>query len=99
MCGWFSADAARASRRNRSSATAVAGDVLRQKLQGDESAQASVFGLVDDTHPAAAEFRNDAIAGNTLTEHSGRERIAKLEVRGQTFKATDWGLRREDVTC
>ena len=39
----------------------VAGDVLRQKLERDGPAEPGVFGLVDDTHPAVAEFGHDAV--------------------------------------
>ena len=34
----------------------IAGDLVGQKLQGDETMQPGVFGLVDDAHAAAAEF-------------------------------------------
>ena len=39
MCGWFSAEAARASRRNRSSACASLATSVRQELERDEPAE------------------------------------------------------------
>ena len=55
MLGWLSAEAARASRLNRSS-PAVARELVRQKLQRDESAKLDVFGLIHHAHSAAADF-------------------------------------------
>ncbi len=34
---------------------------LRQELQCDETAQPRVLGFIDDTHPATAEFLDDAV--------------------------------------
>ena len=40
-----------------------------QELQSHEAAEASVFGLVHDTHPPAAQLLNDAVVGNGLADH------------------------------
>jgi len=50
----------------------VARDVLRQKFQRDEAAQARVFGFVNDAHASAAEFFDDAIVRNGLADQRGR---------------------------
>ena len=34
----------------------VLGNIVRQKFQGDETTEHRILGLVDDTHPAAADF-------------------------------------------
>jgi hypothetical protein len=47
----------------------VAGNLFRKKLEGNESAQARVFGLVDDAHPASADFLYDAVMRNGLADH------------------------------
>ena len=47
----------------------VAGHFVGQELQGDEAMEASVFGLVDDAHPAAAELFDDAVMRNGLADH------------------------------
>jgi hypothetical protein len=47
----------------------VSGYFLRQELEGYETVKAGVFGLVDHTHSAAAEFLNDAVVGNRLADH------------------------------
>ena len=44
----------------------VLGNFFGQEFQGDEAVQLYVLGFVDDTHPAAAEFFDDAIMGNRL---------------------------------
>jgi hypothetical protein len=45
----------------------VAGNFLRQEFQGDEATEAGVFGLVDHTHPATADFFDDAVVGDGST--------------------------------
>jgi hypothetical protein len=54
------AEAARASRRNRSSAC---GSWARpwQKFQSDEAPKLHVLSLVDDIHPTTAELLDDAV--------------------------------------
>ncbi len=47
----------------------ILGDFLGQELQGDKAVEASVLGLVDDTHPAAAELLDDAVVRNGLADH------------------------------
>ena len=42
---------------------------VRQELQSDHAAEFEVFGLVDHTHPAAAEFLDDAVVRDGLPEH------------------------------
>ena len=46
MCGWFSADAVRASRRNRSRATAEAVRCRRENLDRDEAIEPRIAGFV-----------------------------------------------------
>ena len=47
------------------------GDFVRQELQGDEAMEASVLGLVNHTHPAAAELLDDAVVRDGLADHCG----------------------------
>ncbi len=51
---------------------AVLGEIVGQKLQGDEAAEAGVFGLVDDAHAAAAELFDDPVMRDGLFEHFPR---------------------------
>ena len=44
----------------------VVGDVFREEFEGDEAAQAGIFGFVDYAHATAAEFFDDAIVRNGL---------------------------------
>jgi len=52
LLGWFKADAARASRWNRSTVW-IFGATVRQKFQRDEAAQLGVLGFVYNAHTAA----------------------------------------------
>ena len=47
----------------------IVGGIVREKLEGDETAEESVFGFVDHTHPAAAEQFQNAIVGDGLADH------------------------------
>ena len=46
--------------------------VLRQEFQRDEAAKFGVFGLVDHTHPPAAEFFDDPVVRDGLADHWSR---------------------------
>ena len=46
----------------------VLGHIVGQELQGDEAAEFSVLGLVDHTHPAAAELLDDAVVRDGLAD-------------------------------
>src|SRR5947208_14372116 len=47
----------------------ITGNVVGQELQGDEAAKLSVLGLVAYSHPAAAEFLDNAVVRNALADH------------------------------
>jgi hypothetical protein len=47
----------------------LARNLIWQELQGDKTVQAGVFGLVDDSHAAPADFLDDAIVRNGLANH------------------------------
>ena len=47
----------------------VLGDVIGKKLQGDKAVQGYVLGLVDHTHPAAAQLLDDAVVRDGLADH------------------------------
>ena len=49
----------------------VVSDVVVQEFERDKAAEADVFGLVNHTHAAAAQFLQDAVVGNGLAEHAG----------------------------
>src|SRR5215831_2069645 len=42
-------------------------DFFRQELQSDRSRKLRVFGLIDHTHPAAAQFLQDLVMGNRFS--------------------------------
>ena len=68
MLGWFSAEAAWASRRKRSRAWGSLARVFGQEFQGDEAVEEGVFGFVDDAHSAAAESFEDAVVRDGLSD-------------------------------
>ena len=72
MLGWFSADAARASRWKRSSEEPSLRELGRQELQRDVAAEAGVLRLVDDAHPAAPETADDGVVGDTFPDEGIR---------------------------
>ena len=47
----------------------VLGHIVRQKFQGDESAENGVLILVDHSHPATTQPFNDAIVRDCLPDH------------------------------
>ena len=49
----------------------IGGNVFGKELERDEAAELDVFGLVDNTHASAAEFVDDAVMGDGLTDHGG----------------------------
>src|ERR1700704_1705516 len=46
----------------------VSGNIFRKELQGDEATKLRVLGLVDDTHPAAAQLLDDAVVRDGLAD-------------------------------
>ena len=47
----------------------IAGNVIGEELEGNETAELGVFGLVDHTHAAATQLFNNAIVRNCLADH------------------------------
>jgi hypothetical protein len=44
-------------------------EVVWQELQGHKAVKASIFGFVDNAHPATAELLQDSIVRNSLANH------------------------------
>ena len=44
----------------------IVGEFVEEELQGDVATEFDVFRLIDDTHPAATDFAEDAVVGNRL---------------------------------
>ena len=64
---------------------------IREKLQGDKSVQGYVLGLVDYTHAAAAEFFDNAVVRDGLTDHRGaRTQDAMLGVLRRRSQRKQW---------
>jgi hypothetical protein len=49
----------------------IVGRIVGKKLERDEAAELSVFGLINHTHSAAAKHFGDAVVGNGLADHVG----------------------------
>src|SRR5580693_8633227 len=47
----------------------IAGDVVRQKLQRNKAAEASVLGFVRHTHPATTKLLNNAVVRDRRIDH------------------------------
>jgi len=48
-------------------------DIIRQELQSNKAVQLHVLRLVDHTHPATAEFLDNAVVRDGLANHSEDE--------------------------
>src|ERR1700719_2502156 len=46
----------------------IAGNIIRQELESHETVESRVLSLVDDTHPALAEFFDNAVVRDGLAE-------------------------------
>ena len=62
MCGWFSWERARASRRNRSRADLAVERVRVEELQSHFAVECRIVRAIDDTHPAGPDGVDDAVA-------------------------------------
>ena len=49
----------------------VVGEIVGEKFESDEAAEARVFGFVDDAHSATAEFFDDAVVRDCLADEGG----------------------------
>ena len=56
----------------------ITGNLFGQELEGYKTMQACVFGLVNHTHSAAAEFFDDPIVGDGLADHAQNLTWGKL---------------------
>src|SRR6476659_2648678 len=86
MLGWFNAEASCASLRKRAR-RAHRRRVLGKELQRHETVEASILGPVDDTHPAPAQFVENAVVRDRLADHQveilGKSREPKsIEANG-----------------
>ena len=74
-------------------ALGIARDFVRQKLQGDETVQARVLGLVNHTHAAAAELLDDAVMRDGLVDHKQMPRLFGLSSYGRGIReSTDLAI-------
>src|SRR5277367_1989901 len=68
MLGWFSAEAARASRRKRSRTTPSL-EVIRQEFERDKPSEKRVLCLVDHAHATAADLFQPTVMGDVCFAH------------------------------
>ena len=96
MLGWFSADAARASRRNLFERLLIVGNIFGQEFQRNKAAKLGVLGLVDNTHPAAAELLNNAVVRDGLAYHWRESYVCET---GKSMKVGEMVVAQEDCCC
>ena len=73
----------------------IFGDIVGQELEGDEAAEFEVFGLVDDTHAATAEFFDDAVMRDGLADQ-----VERIPVFGSPHLTdAELGRQREGWGC
>ena len=70
----------------------VFSDSIGQKLQRNETAKSCVLRLVDHTHPAAAQFLDNAVVRDGLADHVGPITGANLTFakRAESMKACEF---------
>ena len=51
--------------------------IWREKLQGDETTEGCVLGLVNNTHAAAAKFLPNAVVANGAADHLGKRPVGE----------------------
>ena len=66
MLGWFNAEADCASRSKSLQRELVLCQIFRKEFQRHKTPQLDIFGLIDNTHPAAAQLFHDAVMRNGL---------------------------------
>ncbi len=71
MLGWSRAEAALASRMNRTFVFGIEADVRWQKLKSHPTFEFQILGFVDDSHASFPKLLDNAIVGNGLPD-SGR---------------------------
>jgi len=47
----------------------VVGNIIRQEFQSDKTAEFEILGLINHTHPPAAELLDDAVVRDGLASH------------------------------
>ncbi len=47
----------------------VLDEMRREELQGDETIELEIFGLVDHAHAAASDLGDDLVVGDGFTDH------------------------------
>ena len=85
--GWFSADAARASRRKRSRPIAVESDAFFQSLDGDVKLEVPITGAVDGAHTSLSQAIHDVERAESRARsevHVGSLAAQTLAHRGGT---------------
>src|SRR5579883_2903075 len=78
-------------------------EVFGKELQGDAAAKAHVLGLIDDTHPTAAQLLENTIVRNGLADHgknsrSRRHKSKPWQGHYNQLNPRTLGLRRQR-TC
>src|SRR5208337_1105977 len=56
----------------------IPGKFFRQEFERYEAAELGVLGLIDHTHPSAAQLLNDAVVGNGLTNHARNQPLRTI---------------------
>ena len=67
----------------------VFGDVVRKELEGNETMQAGVLGLVHNAHAAPTEFLDDAVVRDGLADHWRESYVCGT---GESMKGVDLAL-------
>src|SRR5437899_2563160 len=72
----------------------VSGYIFREKLESDKATEFDVFGLVDDSHTAAAQLLDDAVMRDGLADHVDAM-LGALQVGSQRDACSGTGSRAQ----
>ena len=82
-------EAARASRRKRSTAALSLAKLSGQKLERDKASKERVFGLIDDSHATAADLFQVAVMGDARLIHEVSRKFRRISDGARGFRS-EW---------
>ena len=78
----------------------VFGYVVGQELEGHKAIELHVLGLVDHTHPAAAQLLDDAVMGEGFADQgSGAIRRVRALLAGKSTRGHFYRLMLQEASC
>jgi hypothetical protein len=74
----------------------IAGDIVGQEFQGNETVKPSVFGFVNHPHATTAQFLDDAVVRDGLADHCRESYFGEM---GKSTKAEELAVTQKGGEC